>query len=134
MSPKTHLIERLRDLCAQHGVGTVADATASSEENLKQILAGTKLPSGAPRGVGPTLQRRLDAAYPGWSALTSDPPLTTALPTVTRAIASLSRLQWEMIRTALDRLPGNAGVADEVAAMLLPILAAENTKQIRQAA
>lgn len=137
MSPKDHLIARLRALCAEHGVDTVADATASSEENLKQILAGTRLPSGAPRGVGPTLQRRLDAAYPGWSALTSDPPLAAALPTVTRAIARLSPLQWEMIRTALDRLPGHAEAADETAAALLPILSAkdaQNTKQLPRAA
>ena len=47
----------------------MADRAKVSTENLKQIIAGTSLPSGAPRGVGPHLQSKLDAAYPGWSAL-----------------------------------------------------------------
>lgn len=70
MTPKEHLIHRLKVLCgASGGAEAVADQAGISADNLKQILAGTTLPSGAPRGVGPSIQRKLDAAYPGWAAL-----------------------------------------------------------------
>ena len=70
MTPKEQLIESLRLLCEREGGhATVADAIASSEQTLWQIVNGVKLPSGEPRGVGPNLQKRLDARYPGWSLL-----------------------------------------------------------------
>ena len=70
MTPKEQLIESLRLLCEREGGhATVADAIASSEQTLWQIVNGIKLPSGEPRGVGPNLQKRLDARYPGWSLL-----------------------------------------------------------------
>lgn len=67
MTPKERLIQCVRSLCSQYGVDTVAELAGVSAENLKQIVAGTLLPSGQPRGVGPTLQRKLDAAYVGWA-------------------------------------------------------------------
>lgn len=67
MTPKQKLIEALRRLCAAHGLDAVADKAGVSAENLQQIVKGTLLPkSKEPRGVGPTLQRKLSAAYPGW--------------------------------------------------------------------
>lgn len=55
-------------LCKEHGsVEAVADAANLSADNLKQILAGTKLPSGRPRGIGPQTRDKLDRAFPGWS-------------------------------------------------------------------
>lgn len=72
MTPKEHLIERLRALCeAAGGPDAVAERAEASAENLRQILAGTKLPTGQPRGVGPNLQRKLDVAYPNWSGLST---------------------------------------------------------------
>ena len=59
VTPKLELIEALRRLCAVHGVLVVADTIGANDQTLKQILVGTKLPSGEPRGVGPNLQRRL---------------------------------------------------------------------------
>lgn len=67
MTPKERMIQRLKDLCALHGVDVVAVEAKVSADNLRQIIAGTKLESGAPRGVGPTLQRKLEAKYPGWA-------------------------------------------------------------------
>lgn len=68
MSPKDHLIHRLKLLCAAHGgVEAVADKAGLSADSLKQILAGYALPSGAPRGVGPGSAKKLEAAFPGWA-------------------------------------------------------------------
>ena len=75
MTPKELMIQRLKALCAEHGVDVVADEANISADNLRQIIAGTKLESGAPRGVGPMLQRKLEAKYPGWV----EPATTDAL-------------------------------------------------------
>ena len=61
------MIDALKALCRLHGVETVAASARVSAENLRQVVAGTKLGSGQPRGVGPSVQRRLEEAYPGWS-------------------------------------------------------------------
>lgn len=74
VTPKARLIQSLKALCRTHGVDTVADEAHISAENLRQIIAGTKLQSGEPRGVGPTLQRKLEAAYPGWADNALAPP------------------------------------------------------------
>lgn len=77
MTPKEQLIERLRALCARSGGPVaVADAAGVSPENLQQILSGVKLPSGEPRGVGPTVAKKLQAAFPGWS----EPPEASGEP------------------------------------------------------
>lgn len=67
MTPKDRLISQLKALCKKHGVEAVAAEARVSADNLRQIIAGTKLESGEPRGVGPMLQRKLEAKYPGWS-------------------------------------------------------------------
>lgn len=78
MTPKEHLIERLRALCGPgDGYQAIALEIDASAEGLKQILAGTKLPSGQPRGVGPELQRKLEARYPGWA---KDPAVASNAP------------------------------------------------------
>jgi len=57
----------LSDLCSRHGgVEAVADAAKLSAESLKQVLAGTKLPSGRPRGLGPSSREKLEKVFPGW--------------------------------------------------------------------
>lgn len=136
MSPKQHLIERLRALCGLHGVETVADEIGASAENLRQIVSGTKLPSGAPRGVGPKIQRQLDRSYPGWAALSTNhdrPDVRAALPVLVRAIAQLTSTQWHMVRAALDGLPGQTDRVDEVAEAILPLLRS-SSKPLAQAA
>lgn len=68
MTLEDQLKSALAKLCQQNGsVEAVADKAGVSADNLKQILAGTKLPSGQPRGIGPTVRRKLETAYPGWS-------------------------------------------------------------------
>lgn len=82
MTPKEHLIESLRALCLREGGHVVvADEIKANDQTIWQIINGTKLPSGAPRGVGPSLQEKLDARYPGWAQLASTPsPPTAAAP------------------------------------------------------
>ena len=73
MTPKEQLISALRRLCEEEGGAKgVALQIGASAANLSQILAGTQLPSGEPRGVGPTLQRKLERRFPGWSGSTSN--------------------------------------------------------------
>lgn len=71
MTPKQQLIEAFKALCEREGGHVnVADEIGANEQNLWQILAGIKLPSGEPRGIGPNLQRKLEERYPGWSNYT----------------------------------------------------------------
>jgi hypothetical protein len=61
------LVKALIDLCEREGdIKNVADKAKVSADNLWQIINGTKLPSGNPRGVGPGLRGKLSAAYPDW--------------------------------------------------------------------
>ena len=93
MPPKTLLIEAFRALCDRlGGVDSVADEIGASAEGLRQVYNGIKLPSGQPRGLGPSIQAKLEAKYPGWwkaEAATnarSAPSLSDALPVVLDAI------------------------------------------------
>lgn len=92
MTIKDHLIECLKALCrANGGPEGVAEASGVSAENLKQIIGGTKLPSGRPRGVGPGVQSKLDAAFPGWARLPSNAPGgRPALPGIDQAVEALA--------------------------------------------
>jgi hypothetical protein len=70
MTPKEELIEALKQLCKREGGAvTVAEAAGVNDQTLYQILKGVKLPSGEPRGVGPGLQKKIEAAFPGWRDL-----------------------------------------------------------------
>jgi len=63
----------LKQLCAaQGGHVKVAENIDANPQTVHQIISEVKLPSGNPRGVGPNLRKRLDAAYPGWSADAQD--------------------------------------------------------------
>ena len=80
-------------LCAANGgPDSVAANAGVSSENLKQILSGVKLRSGAPRGVGPKLQAALEKHYPGWSRLgesprpSGDSPIQAALEALAREL------------------------------------------------
>lgn len=60
-------VAALRRLVEQEGGATVvADAIGANDQTIYQILKGVKLPSGNPKGVGPTIRKRLSARYPGW--------------------------------------------------------------------
>ena len=64
VDPAVHALKMLCD--AHGGYKAVAEQAEVSAENLSQILAGTLLPSGNPRGIGARLKVKLTQAYPGW--------------------------------------------------------------------
>jgi hypothetical protein len=69
MLPRDQLIAALKRLCEAHGGHVaVADAAGVNDQTIWQIISGTRLPSGEPRGVGPSVARRLEAAFPGWAS------------------------------------------------------------------
>ena len=109
MPPKTLLIEAFRALCDRlGGVDSVADEIGASAEGLRQVYNGIKLPSGQPRGLGPSIQAKLEAKYPGWwKAETAPkahaaPTLADALPVVLDAMARAP--DRARLRTALQAL------------------------------
>lgn len=65
MDPQVEALRRLID-STPGGKNAVAEKSGLSEGNLGQIYAGTKLPSGRPRGIGPGTFEKLTAAYPDW--------------------------------------------------------------------
>lgn len=70
MTPKEHLIASLKALCEREGgYVAVADEIKANDQSIWQIINGVKLPSGEPRGVGPSLQKKLSERYPGWDDL-----------------------------------------------------------------
>lgn len=67
MQESDPFVQALASLCEREGGhAAVARLARVSKDNLWQILNGTKLPSGKPRGIGPTLRRKLTATYPAW--------------------------------------------------------------------
>lgn len=72
MSTREHLIQSLKTLCNDNGgYKAVADRAGVDDQSLYQIISGVRLPSGNAKGVGPTIQRKLDAAFPGWADLSA---------------------------------------------------------------
>lgn len=60
----TRLIER------EGGRTVVADKIGANEQSLYQIVTGVKdSKTGKPKGVGPSIRKRLDEHYPGWMSL-----------------------------------------------------------------
>jgi hypothetical protein len=112
MSSDNYFKLALEFLCEKHGgVDEVAEKAGVSAENLKQVLAGTKLPSGRPRGIGPTVRRKLEDAFPNWTQVhLGSSSLTTSdhqsgksylseaqLASQVRPIVDLPTLSWEQI-------------------------------------
>jgi hypothetical protein len=70
-------LERL--IQREGGREKVADEIQSSEQTLYQIIKGVKdSRTGTPKGVGPSLRKRLDARYPGWRELAQGSTLKVA--------------------------------------------------------
>lgn len=105
VSPKEHLIERLRELCnsTPGGVDAVAERAEISAEGLRQIVSGyNRLPSGQPRGVGPKLQAALDAKFPGWARLPQQPNAAWPFELVSRErIVALTPTQRGVVESAM---------------------------------
>lgn len=73
MTPKEALIDALRALCKREGgYKAVALVIKSNPQTIYQIVAGVKLPSGEPRGVGAQIQKKLEKHFPGWSHLRTE--------------------------------------------------------------
>jgi hypothetical protein len=88
MTPKEELIEALKQLCKREGGAVaVAEAAGVNDQTLYQILKGIKLPSGEPRGVGPGLQKKIEAAFPGWRTLGSSAPPRANIPAPAPGVA-----------------------------------------------
>lgn len=69
--PLVVALERL--ITREGGREAVADEIGSSEQTLYQIVKGVKdSKTGTPKGVGPSLRKRLDARYAGWRFLADD--------------------------------------------------------------
>lgn len=76
MNTREHLIQCLTELCRENGgYKAVADKAGVDDQSLYQIISGVRLPSGNRKGVGPTIQRKLDEAFPGWAELHAAEPL-----------------------------------------------------------
>jgi len=75
-------LTNLRKLVQEYRTITaLAEEVGTSEKYLSQILSGTLLPSGKPRGVGNALARKLETGTmkdPGWMDLDHDKDSTTA--------------------------------------------------------
>jgi len=74
---KDPMVQALIALCNREGsYKDVAAIARVSPDNLWQIVSGTKLPSGNPRGVGPSLRKKITDAFPNWLATGQGTPDT----------------------------------------------------------
>lgn len=62
--PAVAALRRLSN--AVGGPKVIAEAIEANYQSIDQILKGVLLPSGAPKGVGAQLRRKLSEHYPGW--------------------------------------------------------------------
>lgn len=111
------LLSALRALCEREGGHQVVAAEAGiSEGNLWQVLHGTLLPSGQPRGIGRRLQDKISQRYPGWlnpqHALAGDTrPRGAGAQILSQPIESYSpQITWEAALNS-NRLPVTFRVA-----------------------
>lgn len=88
IDPATIALKRLVE--REGGHIAVAEAIDANDQSIYQIVTGVKLPSGRPKGVGPSLRARLTRRYPGWLELATDPGATPSthdnLPTLSQAL------------------------------------------------
>jgi len=81
-------VAALKALCRKEGGAEfVADRAHVSADNLKQIIAGTPLPSGNLRSVGARLRKSLTDAYPDWLGISE--PASTTTPKEIKALEGL---------------------------------------------
>lgn len=94
MTPKEQAIAALVLLCRREGGhANVASEAGLDEQTIWQIVHGIKLPSGAPRGVGPKYQRLLTTRYPDWMQLGQP---AAAVP-VTWPIPRIPPKEWQRL-------------------------------------
>lgn len=108
MNEKDPYLEALKRLCDREGgYKSVADKAGVNDQTLYQIIAGVRLPSGNPRGVGPQLRKKLTAAYPGWLSAVGE---TVAGPKMGGRVPLISNVQAGDFKEHVDNFhPGDGG-------------------------
>lgn len=97
------VVEALVALCQREGGHKIVGREAHiSPDNLWQIVNGTMLPSGKPRGVGPDVRRRLSSRYPDWLKSTIPGPGTA--PTNDASLRAFSP-EARACAAMIDKLP-----------------------------
>lgn len=123
MDAKDPMVKALFELCKREGGHeSVADHAKLSAQNLWQIINGTKLPSGRPRGVGPKLRDKLSAAYPDWLAakLAANAPLPAPAPSGLSPEA-LMLAQWlDQVSPGIEKLKAFQAAMNEIVQALAP--------------
>ena len=105
------MVAALVALCKREGdYKDVADKSGISPDNLWQIINGTKLPSGNPRGVGPKLRLKITAAYPDWLSptLAAQIPSGAGSPSLHQAVSGAPAT----LHSALEFLAGYLAALD----------------------
>lgn len=93
-------VSALQALCDREGgYRAVANALGVNDQSIYQIISGVLLPSGRPKGIGPSLREKLSQRYPGWNRVhqgADDMPerLKAALATVAGLLRSIPEDQW----------------------------------------
>lgn len=122
-------VSSLRRLCerTRGGIAMVAATIEANPQTIDQILKGVKLPSGNPRSIGPSLRKRLSAAYPDWldRTLIAEPGnLDISGNPAAMSVAGLSNaggsntsqagLQIPVLANSASMGPGADGIAEDV--------------------
>lgn len=136
MRTKLNRIKHLKILVGLHGYNEVAEKAGTSYDNIWQIVNGTLLPSGKPRGVGDDLTRRIEAAYaedakgkkrdPGW--MDNDPTWSPRAVKIVDMYSRLSPAEQERLGPVIEAVIG-PHVSDEEVEERMPITAPEKQKR-----
>jgi len=104
-------VDALRRLCEQHGGhAKVAEKIGANPQSLYQIIAGIKLPSGNPKGVGPTLRKKLDATFPKWLDEPSDlTPSAQEMAVLVSKLTTSGKMQMAEVEALLAMLKAREG-------------------------
>ena len=130
------LTSALTTLCNREGIEFVAATAEVSAENLRQILKGTKLPSGEPRRVGPRLRGKLSKAYPHWLNPVVTPfrdtgagerstgeLLKDAIQALAAILESMPKSKRTVVSSALTLLADNPNDVDTPTALISALIA-----------
>lgn len=109
MTPKENLIASLKILCDREGgYVKVADEIGANDQSIWQIISGVKLPSGEPRGVGPQLQKRLSARYPGWADLAQRMAVSEPIDTDESDVGDVIAIKSRVLLPLVGEVKGGA--------------------------
>ncbi|GAB3358978.1 MULTISPECIES: S24 family peptidase [Giesbergeria] len=104
-------VDALKHLCQKvGGHKMLALEIGVNDQTIYQIVSGVKLPSGNPKGVGPTLRRKIEAHYPNWlaSGKGETAPLTAGLGLAPTSIALENNPDYPAVRRVQFKLSAGA--------------------------